>query len=127
MAVKKNQTDKAVLNEDEKVEDLAGTGAEEANEEVKGTEDGKDAAGPPPRDYGRKEEMVEIELFYDGEKYSEPLFVGVNGKSYLIKRGEPVMVPKSVAEVIRNSNNQLRYLNEIQKKLENVEYKNMDQ
>lgn len=124
MAVKKNQTDKAVLSEDGNMEVLEETGA--AGAEVKGTEESKDAAGTPPRDYGRKEEMVEIELFYDGEKYSEPLFVGVNGKSYLIKRGEPVMVPKSVAEVIRNSHNQLRYLNEIQKKLENVEYKNMD-
>lgn len=31
------------------------------------------------------------------------VFVGVNGKRYQIKKGEQVMVPPEVAEVIRNS------------------------
>ena len=31
----------------------------------------------------------------------EDVYVAVNGKSYLIKRGEPVKVPASVAEVLQ--------------------------
>lgn len=30
-------------------------------------------------------------------------FVGVNGRHYLIQKGKTVMVPREVAEVIRNS------------------------
>ena len=49
------------------------------------------------------EEMVEIELFYDGDKYRDDVFVQVNGKSLLIKRGEKVKVPARYAEAIQNS------------------------
>lgn len=44
-----------------------------------------------------------VNLFYDGDKYKEPLFVGINGMTWLIKRGEPVEVPVEVAEVINQS------------------------
>ena len=33
----------------------------------------------------------------------QPVFVGVNGKSYRIKRGEPVSVPASVVEALTNA------------------------
>ena len=51
----------------------------------------------------RMKELVEIELFYDGDKYKDDVSVGVNGKTWLIKRGERVTVPRFVAEVINNS------------------------
>lgn len=51
-------------------------------------------------------EEVEIELFYDGDKYKDDVLVGVNGKHWLIKRGEKVKVPRFVAEVIANSEKQ---------------------
>lgn len=51
----------------------------------------------------RMKELVEIELFYDGDKYKDDVTVGVNGKTWLIKRGERVTVPRFVAEVIKNS------------------------
>ena len=51
----------------------------------------------------RMKELVEIELFYDGDKYKDDVSVGVNGKTWLIKRGERVTVPRFVAEVIKNS------------------------
>ena len=54
-------------------------------------------------------------LTYD-EEHKDPLFVGLNGVGYLIKRGEPVIVPTAVAEIIENSNkqrmNSIRYMDE---------------
>lgn len=52
------------------------------------------------------EKMVKIHLFRDNRMYNDDVFVGVNGKTYLIKRGVDVEVPESVAEVIRNSQKQ---------------------
>ena len=48
-------------------------------------------------------ETVEIELFYDGDKYKDDVTVGVNGKTWLIQRGQKVKVPRFVAEVLKNS------------------------
>lgn len=44
-----------------------------------------------------------IHLFKDSHRYSEPVFVGVNGETYLVQRGVDVEVPKAVAEVLRHS------------------------
>ena len=43
-----------------------------------------------------------VYLFYDGEKYKDPLYVGINGMNWLIVRGEEVEVPVEVAEVIEH-------------------------
>lgn len=64
------------------------------------------------------DEMVEIELFYDGERYKDDVFVQVNGKSVLIKRGEKVKVTKAVAEVIQNSLQQKAQAAELMSKLQ---------
>ncbi len=46
-----------------------------------------------------KKDTVVIRLpLSRGER--EDVYVAVNGKSYLIRRGEPVEVPRSVAEVL---------------------------
>lgn len=50
-----------------------------------------------------EKKMYEIRLFKDGNKYKDDVFVGVNGKGYMIKRGERVMVPEEVKEVLENS------------------------
>lgn len=50
-----------------------------------------------------KSDRVKIRLFYDGEKYKDDVFVGVNGKRYQIKRGVEVEVPLAVKEVLDNS------------------------
>ena len=44
-----------------------------------------------------------VRLFKDNDKYKDDVFVAVNGKSYQIKRGETVMVPDFVAEVLDRS------------------------
>lgn len=40
---------------------------------------------------------------------TDDVFVGVNGKTYLIKRGEEVEVPESVVEVLNNKEKMLSY------------------
>ena len=52
---------------------------------------------------GWKMENVRIRLFKDNQRYKTPVFVGVNGETYLIQRGVDVEVPKAVAEVLRHS------------------------
>ena len=53
-------------------------------------------------------EMVTIRLFKDTGKYSNDVYVNVNDHNFLIKRGEDVKVPRFVAEVLRNSEEQDR-------------------
>ena len=53
--------------------------------------------------------MVTIHLFKDDDRYAAPVFVGVNGDSYLIQRGIDVKVPKAVAEVLEHSQQQDEY------------------
>ncbi|MBE5928499.1 MAG: hypothetical protein E7267_03885 [Lachnospiraceae bacterium] len=48
-------------------------------------------------------EMVKIRLFKDNDKYKDDLFVSVNGRTFQIKRGVEVEIPKAVEEVIRRS------------------------
>ena len=49
------------------------------------------------------EELVTIQLFKDNGKYSEDLFVAVNGERILIQRGVPVQIKRKFAEVINHS------------------------
>lgn len=56
----------------------------------------------PPPDLS-KEKKVPVNLFLDNDKYSDDVFVGLNGINYLIRRGETVMVPESVAQVLKDS------------------------
>lgn len=62
----------------------------------------------PPPDLSH-ERKVKIKLFLDGDKYKDDVFVGVNGRTYLIKRGVEVEVPESVAKVLEDSGNQQQY------------------
>ena len=49
------------------------------------------------------DELVSIQLFKDGEKYKDDVFVAVNGESVQIKRGETVMIKKKFADVLEQS------------------------
>lgn len=42
-----------------------------------------------------------IELPFNDENYDLPLFVGLNGMNWIIKRGEPVEVPVEVADIVK--------------------------
>ena len=48
-------------------------------------------------------ETVKIKLIKDSNENKEPLFVGINNKTYYIARGVWVDVPKNVANVIEGS------------------------
>lgn len=51
-------------------------------------------------------ELVPFYAFKDGEKYKDDITVGVNGKITRIKRGEQVMIPRYVYNVLMRSMNQ---------------------
>ena len=50
-----------------------------------------------------EKDTVVIRLFKDNQRYKAPVFVGVNGVTYLVQRGVDVEVPKAVAEVLEHS------------------------
>ena len=47
--------------------------------------------------------LVPVKLFKDGGKYKDDVKVGLNGKIWVIKRGEVVLVPKEVKEILDHS------------------------
>lgn len=49
------------------------------------------------------EEKVGIRLFKDTERYKDDVFVAVNGRGWLIRRGVEVQVPRYVAQVLEQS------------------------
>ena len=55
------------------------------------------------------QELVEIRLFKDNGRYKDDVFVAVNGKSFLIKRGETVKVPRYIKELLDSSMRQNEY------------------
>ena len=55
----------------------------------------------------QKKDTVRFTLFKDNDKYKSDLFVGVNEKSYLVKRGVEVELPRGVYETIKNSEAQM--------------------
>ena len=48
-------------------------------------------------------ELVEVKLFKDNNKYKDDVFVSVNGENCVIKRGEKVMVKRKFAELLDKS------------------------
>lgn len=60
-----------------------------------------------------------------GQNAIQEEFFSVNGKNYIIKRGEEVEIPEEVAEVIRNANKAeeyaMNYVSELDKKQQDKE------
>lgn len=52
------------------------------------------------------EDLVTIKLFKDNDNYRDDVFVSVNGHNYQIQRGVAVQVPRCIAEVIAQSEQQ---------------------
>lgn len=67
---------------------------------------------------GLSGKTVTINLFYDGDKYKDPVFVGINGMTWLVKRGEPVEVPVEVYDVLMNQMKQDKSAADLMKSLQ---------
>ena len=63
-----------------------------------------------------KQEYVTVTIPYIEGK-GETEWVCDNGKTYLIKRGEPVEVPSSVAEILQQANTQAMVIRQVKKNL----------
>ncbi len=48
-------------------------------------------------------ENVPVKLFKDTKDYKDDVFIGINGKTWQIKRGVEVKVPRYVAQVLEDS------------------------
>lgn len=51
-------------------------------------------------------ELVEVKLFKDNNKYKDDVFVSVNGDNCYIQRGERVKIKRKFAEVLEQSDRQ---------------------
>lgn len=51
----------------------------------------------------KKEKMVKIRLFKDSNKYKNDQFVGVNGRTFQVKRGMEMEVPLCCASTLEDS------------------------
>ena len=49
------------------------------------------------------EELVEVKLFKDNNKYKDDVYVSVNGENCVIKRGEKVKIKRKFADVLDKS------------------------
>lgn len=48
-------------------------------------------------------ELVEVKLFKDNNKYKDDVYVSVNGENCVIKRGQKVQIKRKFAEVLDKS------------------------
>nr|WP_243122043.1 hypothetical protein [Clostridium sp. Marseille-P7770] len=55
---------------------------------------------------GATDDMVEIEIFKDSDRYKDDVVVALNGKVYVIKRGVRVRVPRAIKEILDHSREQ---------------------
>ena len=74
---------------------------------------GKKAKGETKAQIEKANELVKIKLFKDKGKYFSDVTVIHNGKTYLIKRGVEVEVPRKVAQIIADSEAQKGYAADI--------------
>ena len=81
--------------------------AKEAADEMNAPAKAKaEAEAKAAADKAYMEELVEIKLFKDNGKYKDDVFVGCNGETIAIKRGERVMVKRKFVEILENSEHQ---------------------
>lgn len=51
----------------------------------------------------KADELVDVQLFKDNDRYKDDVFVAVNGENCLIQRGTPVKIKRKFAEVLEHS------------------------
>lgn len=66
---------------------------------------------------------VTIKLFKDNGRYRDDVYVAVNDRSFLIKRGVEVTVPRFIEQALKNSLSQDEYVASLVEKLQS-DYEN---
>ena len=79
---------------------------QEARNQVGSRSMSKERAEVVAADKTRGEELVEIKLFKDNNKYKEPVFVSCNGETIAIERGVRVQIKRKFADILDNSEHQ---------------------
>ena len=79
---------------------------EEAQKMTNGKMKTAERAAEIEADKARGEELVSIKLFKDAGKYKDDVFVGCNGETIAIKRGERVQIKRKFAEILDHSEHQ---------------------
>lgn len=115
MAVKKETENPAEMTPAElqaqiaKMLEQAKEDAQRIVEEARAATKGEMSAEEKAEREKRKEywnELVEVKLFKDNNRYKDDVFVSVNGENCLIKRGERVKIKRKFAEVLEQSDMQ---------------------
>ena len=76
----------------------------------------KNAAVRANEEYMQK--PVTIKLFKDNGRYRDDVYVSVNDRSFLIKRGVEVTVPRFIEQALKNSLSQDEYVASLVEKLQ---------
>ena len=63
----------------------------------------KTAETKTAKDNSYYNELVEVRLFKDNDKYRDDVFVAVNGKGMIVPRGKEVEIPRKYAIALKNS------------------------
>lgn len=73
--------------------------------ELDGEKESSHGEGAALRDIStcKDDDLVELTLFCDGDRYKDDVFVGINGVMCQIKRGVPIRLKRSFAKVIAAS------------------------
>ena len=71
----------------------------------------------PEQKIRRSDELVNVELFYDGDKYKDPVPVLVNGVKIMVPRGKPVKIKQKYAEALEHSLSQDKKAGQMQTRL----------
>ena len=74
---------------------------DEARKKVGGNTAEREAA--IAADKARGEELVEVRLLKDNNKYKDDVFVGCNGENVVIQRGKRVKIKRKFAEILDHS------------------------
>jgi hypothetical protein len=124
MATKKNTAETDSVTREKELEEAIKKLKKEKEALLKEVEAMKaEAEEPEPVEEANDEsdywnERVPYEAFYDGDKYADDISVMVNGKRFLIKRGETVMIPRYVAQVLINAGKQAKYSADYNRRLQ---------
>lgn len=85
---------------EKKIEALTRRLEEQQAEGVPATARGISVNGPQGLKHYRAKGKKTIELFQDDRNYKDPLYISINGRNMVIKRGVPVEVDDYVADFI---------------------------